>query len=70
MSFCLVQQDGRLWKVETGENPFEIFLCLAMCFLYHLFSLLQVEQVDLRTMDYTSPWLIMFVSLSSKRCSG
>lgn len=29
----------------------------------NLFSLFQVEQVDLRTIDYTSPWLVMLVFL-------
>lgn len=64
MSFCHMQQDGALWKVEIRENPFEIVqvFCHVLCF--NLFSLFQVKQVDLRTMNYTCPLLVIFVCLS------
>lgn len=56
-----MQQDGRLWKVEVVENPIEIVpvFCHVLCF--NLFNLFQMKQVDLGTMNYTCPLLVIFV---------
>lgn len=58
-----------MWKVETGENPFEIVavFCCVLCF--SVCSLSQVKQVDL-TINYTCPLVVIFLCLSlAKRCS-
>lgn len=61
---CHMQQEGRLWKVEVMENPIEVVpvFCRVLC--YNLFKLFHVKQVDLRTMNYTCPLLMILVCLS------